>query len=144
MRRLHLRCQVLERRLIRIGEEIRMGVTAEVDRIAAAGLPSTDKTGWAQLTAAFPSADQLLDEIQVGDCAQQPCLLPPSWADAACLALTIVRSAAAVLPREAVCLQCRLVHVDYDTVQRISGPSTMSPSRRRSILVLLDDSAQKL
>ena len=43
-----------------------MGVTAEVDRIAAAGLPFTDKTGWAQLTAAFPSADQLLDEIQVG------------------------------------------------------------------------------
>ncbi|CAK0787894.1 hypothetical protein CVIRNUC_011116 [Coccomyxa viridis] len=56
--------RVLERRLIRIGEEIRMGVTAEVDRIAGAGLPSTDKTGWAQLTAAFPSADQLLDEIQ--------------------------------------------------------------------------------
>ena len=52
-----------------------MGVTAEVDRIAGAGLPSTDKTGWAQLTAAFPSADQLLDEIQVGDQTQQRCLL---------------------------------------------------------------------
>lgn len=57
--------QVLERRLIRIGEEIRTAVTGEVDRIAAAGLPATDKTGWAQLSAAFPTADQLLDEIQV-------------------------------------------------------------------------------
>ena len=73
MRRLHLRCQVLERRLIRVAEEIRTGVTAEVDRIAAAGLPSSDKTGWAQLTAAFPSADQLLDEIQVGDQTRQHC-----------------------------------------------------------------------
>ena len=53
-----------------------MGVTAEVDRIAAAGLPSTDRTGWAQLAAAFPSADQLLDEIQVGDHPRQHCLQP--------------------------------------------------------------------
>jgi hypothetical protein len=56
---------VLERRLIRIAEEIKTAVTAEVDRIAAAGLPVSSKTGWAQLTEAFPTADQLLDEIQV-------------------------------------------------------------------------------
>lgn len=55
----------MERRLIRIAEEIKTAVTAEVDRIAAAGMPATDKTGWAQLTEAFPTADQLLDEIQV-------------------------------------------------------------------------------
>jgi len=57
--------QVLERRLIRIAEEIKTAVTAEVDRIAAAGMLASDKTGWAQLTEAFPIADQLLDEIQV-------------------------------------------------------------------------------
>ena len=56
---------MLERRLIRIAEEIKTAVTAEVDRIAAAGMPASTKTGWAQLTEAFPTADQLLDEIQV-------------------------------------------------------------------------------
>ena len=56
---------MLELRLIRIAEEIKTAVTAEVDRIAAAGLPASSKTGWAQLTEAFPTADQLLDEIQV-------------------------------------------------------------------------------
>lgn len=55
---------MLERRLIRIAEEIKTAVSAEVDKIAAAGLPATTKTGWAQLTGAFPTADQLLDEIQ--------------------------------------------------------------------------------
>ena len=59
--------QVLERRLIRIAEDIKTAVTAEVDRIAAAGLPATSKTGWAQLTEAFPTADQLLGEIQVSN-----------------------------------------------------------------------------
>lgn len=58
---------MLERRLIRIAEEIKTAVTAEVDRIAAAGMPASTKTGWAQLTEAFPTADQLLDEIQVQD-----------------------------------------------------------------------------
>lgn len=58
---------MLERRLIRIAEEIKTAVTAEVDRIAAAGMPASTKTGWAQLTEAFPTADQLLDEIQVYD-----------------------------------------------------------------------------
>ncbi len=65
--------QVLERRLIRIAEEIKTAVTAEVDRIAAAGMPASTKTGWAQLTEAFPTADQLLDEIQVHG-HDAPCL----------------------------------------------------------------------
>ena len=62
---------MLERRLIRIAEEIKTAATAEVERIAAAGLPASSKTGWAQLTEAFPTADQLLDEIQVSSTSQQ-------------------------------------------------------------------------
>lgn len=57
--------QVLDRRLRRIADELRLSVADEIDRIAAQGLPATEETGWAQLTAAFPSADNLLDEIQV-------------------------------------------------------------------------------
>ncbi|KAK9905543.1 hypothetical protein WJX75_001810 [Coccomyxa subellipsoidea] len=56
--------QVLDRRLRRIADELRLSVADEIDRIAAQGLPATEETGWAQLTAAFPSADNLLDEIQ--------------------------------------------------------------------------------
>ena len=94
-----------------------MGVTAEVDRIAGAGLPSTDKTGWAQLTAAFPSADQLLDEIQVGDQTQQRCFLLILWADAACLDYcTLCCSSAA---RESRCHPSSLAHRASNTVQRM-------------------------
>ncbi|BDA47404.1 Exocyst complex component EXO84A [Coccomyxa sp. Obi] len=56
--------QVLDRRLRRIADEIRLGVADEIDKIAAQGLPATEETGWAQLTTAFPSADNMLDEIQ--------------------------------------------------------------------------------
>lgn len=57
--------QVLDRRLRRIAEDLKAGVAEEVDRLAARGMPDTTETGWARLTAAFPSADALLDEIQV-------------------------------------------------------------------------------
>ncbi|CAL8472152.1 g11694 [Coccomyxa elongata] len=56
--------QVLDRRLRRIADEIRLGVADEIDKIAAQGLPASEETGWAQLTTAFPSADNMLDEIQ--------------------------------------------------------------------------------
>lgn len=56
---------MLDRRLRRIADEIRLGVADEIDKIAAQGLPALEETGWAQLTMAFPSADNMLDEIQV-------------------------------------------------------------------------------
>ena len=64
--------QVLERRLRRIAEEISASVAEEVEFIAAEGLPLSTASGWALLTSAFPSADLLLDEIQVP--LQRECL----------------------------------------------------------------------
>jgi hypothetical protein len=61
----HAHVQVLDRRLRRIAEELRAGVADEVDALAVRGLPHTTETGWARLTASFPSGDTLLDELQV-------------------------------------------------------------------------------
>lgn len=73
--------QVLDRRLRRIADEIRLGVADEIDTIAAQGLSHLEETGWAQLTSAFPSADSMLDEIQVCDSVQRACTAAcsPSW-----------------------------------------------------------------
>ena len=76
--------QVLDRRLRRIADEIRLGVADEMDKIAAQGLPATEETGWAQLTTAFPSADNMLDEIQV--CPQT---LPPELTLEAMMSIVI-------------------------------------------------------
>jgi hypothetical protein len=68
-----MRCgwQVLDRRLRRIAEDLKAAVAEEVDGLAAHGMPQTSETNWARFTQAFPSADTLLDEIQV----QPPALL---------------------------------------------------------------------
>ncbi len=66
MRHARICAQVLQRRLRRVGEELRGAVAEEVDALAVAGLPASAKLeGWAALAAAFPSADLLLDELQV-------------------------------------------------------------------------------
>ena len=42
-----------------------MSVGEDIDEIAAHGLPETLEDGWVRLAAALPSADVLLDELQV-------------------------------------------------------------------------------
>ena len=56
---------MLERRLRRVAEDVRVSVGEDIDEIAAHGLPETAEDGWVRLAAAFPSADVLLDELQV-------------------------------------------------------------------------------
>ena len=62
---LHL--QVLQRRVKRICEDVKGAVTAEVDALLAQGaLPPPSGSGsWANLMQLFPSADMLLDELEV-------------------------------------------------------------------------------
>lgn len=55
---------VLQRRLRRIGDNARKSLAAEVDRIAAQGLPKAlGASGWGKLMASFQSADDMLDEV---------------------------------------------------------------------------------
>ncbi|KAK9823889.1 hypothetical protein WJX72_006201 [[Myrmecia] bisecta] len=68
MRELWPACeQVLQRRLRRIGDDLKRNVAAEVDRAAAQAREPQQAgpaTGWGQLMEIFPSADDLLDEVQ--------------------------------------------------------------------------------
>ena len=57
--------KVLQRRLRRVAEDVRVSVGEDIDEIAAHGLPETAEDGWVRLAAALPSADILLDELQV-------------------------------------------------------------------------------
>jgi hypothetical protein len=57
--------QVLQRRLKRVAEEITLQVMEEVDSMAYAGVPVVDDPGWDGIIAIFPSAGDLVTELQV-------------------------------------------------------------------------------
>ncbi|KAL4435562.1 hypothetical protein ABPG77_002525 [Micractinium sp. CCAP 211/92] len=57
--------QVLARRVRKVGEALRRAVPGEVDALAAGATPlPRDLASWECLSAAFPSADFLLDELE--------------------------------------------------------------------------------
>ena len=61
--------QALTKQMNAAAETARAGVSAEVDLIAAKGLPQTgNATGWSRLMCMFPSADVLLNSLQVQHC----------------------------------------------------------------------------
>lgn len=65
--------QVMQRRVKRIVEDVKAAVGAEVETIIAHGLPEESGGEWLNLMQVFPSADLLLDELEVHLC---PALLP--------------------------------------------------------------------
>ena len=55
----------MQRRVKRIVEDVKAAVVAEVETIIAHGLPAESGGEWLDLMQVFPSADLLLDELQV-------------------------------------------------------------------------------
>jgi hypothetical protein len=74
---------VLQRRLKRVAEELTLQVMEEVDCMAYSGVPELVEEGWEGLSAIFPSASNLVAELQVRGCAtlaQNPYALHPlAW-----------------------------------------------------------------
>lgn len=58
--------QVMQRRLKRVVEDVKAAVVAEVETLVCHGLPhQTQGVAWSDLMQVLPSADLLLDELEV-------------------------------------------------------------------------------
>ena len=58
--------QVLQRRLKRITDDLKRAVVTEVEALLHHGLPQSSAAGgWSDLMQVFPSANLLLDELEV-------------------------------------------------------------------------------
>lgn len=63
---------MLQRKLKRVAEEITLQVMEEVDNMAYSGVPELEEEGWEAMCSLFPSAANLVGELQV-----LPSPLPP-------------------------------------------------------------------